>query len=100
MAERRKSEGGRVEDRDKGKGKGVAERGPASLPSAAAAGGDGAAGDAAGGAGKDTGDLGPVVVFSCRHVVHQRCLGAGSLTAGDSGPQRPEVACPVCSAGG
>jgi vacuolar protein sorting-associated protein 8 len=109
QAERRRSEGDGLEDR--GKGKGVADREAASSllehgASSAPAGGDGVVGDAAGSgggaAGKDNGDLGPVVVFSCRHVVHQRCLvQSGALTARDSGSiQRPELACPVCSGGG
>jgi vacuolar protein sorting-associated protein 8 len=61
------------------------------------------------GNGKDNGDLGPIVVFSCRHVVHQRCLGRSALTTEDAGSrrldssggmQRPELACPVCASEG
>jgi hypothetical protein len=35
--------------------------------------------------------LGPIVVFSCRHLYHQRCLGPGRLE--DASPQ---LVCPAC----
>jgi vacuolar protein sorting-associated protein 8 len=46
---------------------------------------------------KDTGDLGPIVVFSCRHVYHRKCL-----TAREAGQEAPmhehlELACPACA---
>ena len=41
-------------------------------------------------------NLGPIVVFSCRHVYHQKCLSAG-----ESGKEMQEgLACPVCIAEG
>jgi hypothetical protein len=46
---------------------------------------------------KDTDDLGPIVVFSCRHVYHRKCL-----TAREAGQEAPmhehlELACPACA---
>ncbi|OCT48748.1 putative Golgi complex component (Vps8) [Cladophialophora carrionii] len=36
-------------------------------------------------------DIGPLVVFSCRHVYHQKCLGQA---AGEDGV--PQLVCPAC----
>lgn len=66
--------------RDKGKAAvGVSSQGPVDD--------DGSRG---GGAGMTEG-LGPIVVFSCRHLYHQRCLGQGRLQEGTL-----QLACPAC----
>jgi len=46
-------------------------------------------------------DLGPIVVFSCRHLYHQKCLGTGQVSDAD-GRNEPlhgdnVVACPACA---
>jgi vacuolar protein sorting-associated protein 8 len=46
-------------------------------------------------------DLGPIVVFSCRHLYHQKCLGTGQVSDAD-GRNEPlhgdnVVTCPVCA---
>ena len=43
----------------------------------------------------DTGDFGPIVVFSCRHVYHRKCLGARE--AGQEANEYLELACPACA---
>lgn len=35
--------------------------------------------------------LGPIVVFSCRHLYHQKCLGGGHIESGG-----PQLVCPAC----
>ncbi|KAI1613800.1 Golgi CORVET complex core vacuolar protein 8-domain-containing protein [Exophiala viscosa] len=37
-------------------------------------------------------DLGPLVIFSCRHLYHQTCLGQGRGEQGGT----PELVCPAC----
>ena len=37
-------------------------------------------------------DVGPLVVFSCRHLYHQRCLGQARMEDGV-----PHLVCPVCA---
>ena len=45
----------------------------------------------------DTGDLGPVVVFSCRHVYHRKCLVAREAGQEASLHENLELACPACA---
>ncbi|EXJ88601.1 hypothetical protein A1O1_05531 [Capronia coronata CBS 617.96] len=40
---------------------------------------------------QSTESLGPIVVFSCRHVYHQKCLGPGHIEEGG-----PPLLCPAC----
>jgi vacuolar protein sorting-associated protein 8 len=46
----------------------------------------------------DPGGMGPIVVFSCRHVYHRKCLGVreGSRQ-GTPLPEHLELACPACA---
>lgn len=52
--------------------------------------------------GEDRGDLGPVAVFSCRHLFHLKCLGKASTRPGEAERslhvgRGPELCCPVCT---
>ena len=50
-------------------------------------------------------DLGPLVIFACRHMFHRLCLlkiqGVGAGTHGDDAPRGPgngpELVCPLCA---
>ena len=44
-------------------------------------------------AAEDVSTLGPVAVFSCRHVYHQKCLGAGGRARQH---ENLELVCPAC----
>jgi vacuolar protein sorting-associated protein 8 len=46
---------------------------------------------------KDTGDLGPIVIFSCRHVYHRKCLTAREAGQEASMHEHLELACPACA---
>jgi hypothetical protein len=48
-------------------------------------------------ASKDTGGLEPIVVFSCRHVYHRRCLGAREVREEAAMHGHSELACPACA---
>jgi len=52
-------------------------------------------------AGSTQEDLGPIVVFSCRHLYHQKCLGIGQVRDADeqNEPLHEDnvVACPACA---
>ncbi|EXJ78152.1 hypothetical protein A1O3_09313 [Capronia epimyces CBS 606.96] len=50
--------------------------------------GDGLNGDT-----QSAGSLGPIVVFSCRHQYHQKCLGTGHS---EDGGLSPPLVCPAC----
>ena len=45
----------------------------------------------------DTGDLGPIVVFCCRHVYHRKCLVAREAGQETSLHEHLELACPACA---
>jgi hypothetical protein len=45
----------------------------------------------------DTGALGPIVVFSCRHVYHRKCLGASEARPEAGTHEHSELACPACA---
>lgn len=72
-------------EEDAARGKGKATVGVSSHEPLEA---DGSATSGAAPAGEDPG---PVVVFSCRHLYHQRCLGQTPLEDG-----LPQIACPAC----
>lgn len=44
----------------------------------------------------DTSGVGPIVVFSCRHVYHRNCLGAREAGQEASLNEHLELACPAC----
>jgi hypothetical protein len=45
----------------------------------------------------DTGGLGPIVVFSCRHIYHRKCLGAREAEQEAPLHEHFELACPACA---
>ncbi|KAJ9615309.1 Vacuolar protein sorting-associated protein 8 [Cladophialophora chaetospira] len=67
-----------ADEEDGGRGKGKATVQPLDL-------------DSPGGSNALPEDLGPLVVFSCRHLYHQKCLGQANME--DGGPQ---LVCPAC----
>ena len=70
------------EDGTRGKGKAIVDMSP----------NEPLEGESSSGATPAADDLGPVVVFSCRHLYHQKCLGQAHLEGGPS-----HLACPVCA---
>ncbi len=46
-----------------------------------------------------SGDLGPIVVFSCRHIYHRKCLGSKDVGVEASlhGQEHLELTCPACA---
>jgi hypothetical protein len=45
----------------------------------------------------DTGALGPIAVFSCRHVYHRKCLGQRETREEAAVLEHSELACPACA---
>jgi hypothetical protein len=45
----------------------------------------------------DTGALGPIAVFSCRHVYHRKCLGQRETREDSAVLEHSELACPACA---
>jgi len=97
---------GRVMDRsERGKGKAVVESDPGAVTVSEhkIRQGDRAAGDGAIPGRQEDGDIGPLIVFSCRHIFHRACLEQLRVEEGDDErspsnvTEGPDFRCTVCA---